>query len=287
MHALWPLWLLLAMLLLLPSYSAAVSHSKGHQHYFKQLQKVHGKGIVSIQPMANRLHRRVAGSAAAGLWKALPVVKHSLKEPNKALWSQHLPKPPSMKAFKADPLPAFKAALDRVSSVLHPRLVARLPTAVPSSAAEEPSQGHYLFMARFNWNKQASSGDIEVTKPDICMPYCKQKVNKRGKKGKAVARREQHGCRVVQGYLAVHLGSTKQNKRRVGKPHKDKGCYEYAHRLVCLLFHGPPTPQQPQVSHTCHNSMCLNPRHLKWTDAKGNKHDSINKASTPLKKRAT
>lgn len=36
------------------------------------------------------------------------------------------------------------------------------------------------------------------------------------------------------------------------------------HLLSCTMAHGePPTPKH-QAAHSCHNPLCLNPRHLRW-----------------------
>jgi hypothetical protein len=68
-----------------------------------------------------------------------------------------------------------------------------------------------------------------------------------------------HCCAMVGGYLQVTLAP---------------GVKEYAHRLICLMFNGPPPAEIPHhqavVSHKCHNKACLNPIHLVWTDMKGN-----------------
>lgn len=52
-------------------------------------------------------------------------------------------------------------------------------------------------------------------------------------------------------------------KIRVGKDARGKDAYEFAHRIVCWAFEGPPGEGQ-QVCHTCHNVKCLNHRHLRW-----------------------
>lgn len=37
-----------------------------------------------------------------------------------------------------------------------------------------------------------------------------------------------------------------------------------AHRVVCGLAHGDPPSEAHQASHMCGNSLCVNPKHLKW-----------------------
>lgn len=70
-----------------------------------------------------------------------------------------------------------------------------------------------------------------------------------------------------QGYLKIDLGN---------------GTYEYAHRVVCWAFNGPPpsyvlngVEHHMEVCHTCHNSNCLNPRHLKWGTGAQNAFDFV------------
>lgn len=66
----------------------------------------------------------------------------------------------------------------------------------------------------------------------------------------------------------------------VGMDECGKKIMEYAHRLVCLAFHGGPRlktaePGSPfdwrlVVNHKCKNPCCLNPDHLEWLTAKQN-----------------
>jgi hypothetical protein len=48
-----------------------------------------------------------------------------------------------------------------------------------------------------------------------------------------------------------------------------------AHRMIYWCFHGP-IPDGMQVNHSCENSMCLNPRHLKAGDRRDNYNDWFN-----------
>lgn len=62
-----------------------------------------------------------------------------------------------------------------------------------------------------------------------------------------------------------------------------------AHRYVCLLAHGEPSPEQTDAAHNCGNSSCINPNHLRWatrkenwsdryihgTDTRGSKHAQV------------
>ncbi len=47
---------------------------------------------------------------------------------------------------------------------------------------------------------------------------------------------------------------------------------EYAHRYVCQRTRGP-APARHEVAHSCGNSACLNPRHLRWDTRVGNEVD--------------
>ena len=40
--------------------------------------------------------------------------------------------------------------------------------------------------------------------------------------------------------------------------------WEYLHRLICWLFHGPPPSMLMVASHLCHNRLCVNPLHIMW-----------------------
>jgi hypothetical protein len=57
-------------------------------------------------------------------------------------------------------------------------------------------------------------------------------------------------------YLRLHVNSKKRQ--------------EYAHRVLCWAWHGPPPGgwdgENYLVSHKCHNKSCLNGLHLSWAD---------------------
>jgi hypothetical protein len=45
------------------------------------------------------------------------------------------------------------------------------------------------------------------------------------------------------------------------------------HRYVCGQAHGEP-PAGAQTAHKCGNKLCINPNHLRWSDALGNMADA-------------
>ena len=50
----------------------------------------------------------------------------------------------------------------------------------------------------------------------------------------------------------------------------------YAHRVVCEMVHGKPPPEKPLALHSpiiCHNSSCINKRHLRWGSYDDNSQD--------------
>lgn len=90
------------------------------------------------------------------------------------------------------------------------------------------------------------------------------------------------------GYLMFksHKGRNANNKRKRSPPYLEvkigKGerhppprskCKEImisAHRVLCFVRHGQPPHGKEIVLHTCEQSHCLNPLHLKWGDSKEN-----------------
>ena len=57
----------------------------------------------------------------------------------------------------------------------------------------------------------------------------------------------------------------------IGSHPKVKG--HAAHRIICQLVYGPPPFEGAQAAHSCGNSLCVNPRHLRWASALENTHD--------------
>jgi len=48
-----------------------------------------------------------------------------------------------------------------------------------------------------------------------------------------------------------------------------------AHRLVCQNRHGPPPSPDMQAAHSCGNTSCCNPSHLRWATPKENTLDKV------------
>lgn len=46
-----------------------------------------------------------------------------------------------------------------------------------------------------------------------------------------------------------------------------------ASRIMCILAHGEPASPDLESAHSCGNSLCVNPRHLRWATSLENNHD--------------
>lgn len=147
---------------------------------------------------------------------------------------------------------AYEALLTRLAQVLDDKLTTFFHQAKPGTQEWE------LFGHNIRWlDESAGTGRNARVRGGACYSYNKSKVRVLGKELFVY----QHGV-----YLRVGVA---------------KGVKEYAHRLVCLIFNGPPqlpvgavTPatRTDVVSHTCHNKACLNPKHLRWCTPSGNYH---------------
>ena len=98
---------------------------------------------------------------------------------------------------------------------------------------------------------------VEEREIPLCMPFVKSKI------GEGASIHE-------DGYLCILLdnGVTR------------KGVYEYAHRIVCFAYHGPPPPNKTYCLHRCYSKGrqtdsydCLSPLHLEWGTPKENSKD--------------
>ncbi len=53
-----------------------------------------------------------------------------------------------------------------------------------------------------------------------------------------------------------------------------------AHRLLTIWAHGDPPNQKLHAAHSCNNSLCVNPKHLRWATAYENHQDKIANGTT-------
>jgi hypothetical protein len=48
-----------------------------------------------------------------------------------------------------------------------------------------------------------------------------------------------------------------------------------AHRLMCILAHGPAPSDRPETAHSCGFGLCVNPKHLRWANGAENHEDRL------------
>jgi hypothetical protein len=170
-----------------------------------------------------------------------------LVNPNKALLPGGLPEDIAIGLDDVFlyPLVFIEALLDRLLEVMDPQLVEAARNCIPAITT-----GLAFFSTKFGW----SLGNTQMD-PNVCMPFNLTKVK--------AARYMSY--RKSKGYLAVTLGDGESPK---------SPCIEYAHRLMCFFFHGPPPAGKECVSHRCHNKECLNPSHLVWASPWDNYHQA-------------
>lgn len=184
-----------------------------------------------------------------GGWESLPALQGKLVCPKYALlptgWASN--QDPTLDAFKEDSLPFFSGFLDKLKAVMDPGLVGAMENP-PGQQGNVVVSGITFFSTLFRWVSQGEEKDCNV-----CMPFNKKRV-----KAKQTGK---YFSILPNGYLMVILGRGQTPR---------SNCKEYAHRLVCFLFNGPPLEGRGQVSHRCHNKECLNPSHLVWASSQEN-----------------
>lgn len=72
--------------------------------------------------------------------------------------------------------------------------------------------------------------------------------------------------RVSGGYGAIDLPRVVTGGRKI---------QAQAHRLTCLIFHGPPPSESHFALHSCDNPPCCNPKHLRWGTHDENMADAV------------
>lgn len=176
----------------------------------------------------NKLTPPRDGCSSSWTWEGLGMF-NNLERANKALMPSVGSSDLSKEAFKGNPVPFFKALLDKLVKLMDNNLCQAHPT----------SSGVAFFGTKFRW----SIGRNTEKDCNVCMPWTLTRVKKAPY------------MYVSRGYLRVKLGDGSE---------PSKPCMEYAHRLVCFLFNGAPPEGKKEVSHWCHNKECLNPGHLLW-----------------------
>lgn len=205
-------------------------------------------------------------------WKKLPRLKAAFvdasAQPGGALSPLDPQQPlPTASQLRDQPETYFTALLTRLASILDPRLV--------QEASNRGVHGADIFKKGPVWAVQTRMMQHAVLAlPCLTIQHKLLVVNKLRKGAGVEQVRKHHHCR----YGAVSAAGARGRYVlvKVGSVHS-----EHAHRLVCALFHGEPPPPELlpeqtcaakpfEVSHTCHNRLCLRPEHLKWATHQAN-----------------
>lgn len=124
----------------------------------------------------------------------------------------------------------------------------------------------------------------------ICsVPSCKKSAEKRGWCGAHYWRWRQHGNpeggRTPNGEMRRFLEtfSPRETDECVHWPYAQNGNgygvkvsgIGYPHRFVCERFHGASPSPSHEVAHGCGQSLCINPRHLRWATHVENENDKL------------
>jgi len=120
---------------------------------------------------------------------------------------------------------------------------------------------HPLVMKEYTTRRGGPKRGVEEREIPLCMPFVKREIGK--------------GASILKdGYLYILLDKGVLNKG------VRKGVYEYAHRIVCFAYHGPPPPNKTYCLHRCFRKGrqtdsydCLSPLHLEWGTPKENSKD--------------
>ena len=140
----------------------------------------------------------------------------------------------------SQPGTVVRGVLAEIHNVLQP------PLQMAWASATQGSDKWRIFSdGKFLWTRAHG-----VVHTDLCICY-----------KKSLAHATPYFTPKATGYLDMFVGLDAQ-----GRPIK-----EYAHRLVCMAYHGGPRlpnvaayDWEMVVSHLCNNSCCLNPRHMQW-----------------------
>jgi hypothetical protein len=121
---------------------------------------------------------------------------------------------------------------------------------------------HPLVMKEYTTRRGGPKRGVEEREIPLCMPFVKREIGK--------------GASILKdGYLYILLDKGVLDKG------VRKGVYEYAHRIVCFAYHGPPPSlHESYCLHRCFRKGrqtdsydCLSPLHLEWGTPKENSKD--------------
>lgn len=209
-------------------------------------------------------------------WETLPRLKRAFLEEGKRPGGALCPldaegSPPTVAQLEADPATYFTFALRRLASILDPRVI--------REAAGRNVTGADIFTNGPVWMTPTNTLSYPCMLINHAAVYKKLRPKRtplepRRNPRRAYTRqqaRNHHHCfysnttagRRQGRYLQVNLGT---------------GCVESAHAILCALYSQQPRPQDAldahgkvhnprtkhQVSHICHNHMCLRPQHMTW-----------------------
>lgn len=120
----------------------------------------------------------------------------------------------------------------------------------------------------------------DCTEPHFSIGYCKRHALRMKRHGSLELKRRSRGT--IKKFLDAVLASPKTDEcillpvaaKKYAK-FFDQGKQLTAHRYICMNAHGAPQEDRIFAAHSCGQSWCVNPEHIRWATPRENNDDKL------------